>query len=170
LHDGAPEPWSAAAAAWAALSEPFEAAYCRWREAEALMRTPGGRTAATESLQAAWRAAADLAASPLQARIEGLAQRARITLDVARDAAPSSTVASDLGITAREVEVLGCLARGMTDKQIADDLFISKKTVSVHVSNLLRKLDVTSRFEAAEIAQRLGVPTPRACSGPGAGA
>ena len=46
---------------------------------------------------------------------------------------------------------------GRTDRQIADELFISKKTVSVHVSNILRKVDAGSRVEAAEIGQRAGL-------------
>jgi DNA-binding CsgD family transcriptional regulator len=60
-------------------------------------------------------------------------------------------------LTPREVEVFAQLACGRTDRQIADELFISKKTASVHVSNLLRKLDVGSRVEAAEIGQRAGL-------------
>ena len=63
-------------------------------------------------------------------------------------------MADDLGLTPREVEVLAQLARGRTDRQIAEELFISKKTASVHVSNLLRKLDAANRIEAAEIGQR----------------
>ena len=52
--------------------------------------------------------------------------------------------------------VLGQLALGRTDRRIADELFISKKTVSVHVSNILRELDATNRIDAAEIGQRAG--------------
>ena len=70
-------------------------------------------------------------------------------------AATNRSVADDLGLTPREVEVLGQLARGRTDRQIAEELFISKKTASVHVSNLLRKLDASNRIEAAEIGQRV---------------
>jgi len=53
--------------------------------------------------------------------------------------------------------VLAQLARGRTDRQIADELFISKKTASVHVSNILRKLDAVNRVEAAEIGERAGL-------------
>ena len=69
-----------------------------------------------------------------------------------------STVGADLGLTPREVEVLGQLAAGRTDREIAEALFISKKTASVHVSNLLRKLDVANRVEAGKVGQahRLG--------------
>ena len=65
-------------------------------------------------------------------------------------------MADDLGLTPREVEVLGQLAASRTDREIADRLFISKKTVSVHVSKLLRKLEVTNRVEAGRIGQAHG--------------
>ena len=66
-------------------------------------------------------------------------------------------VAADLGLTPREVEVLGQLAAGRTDGEIAEALFISKKTASVHVSNLLRKLEVANRVEAGRIGQAQGL-------------
>jgi DNA-binding NarL/FixJ family response regulator len=72
------------------------------------------------------------------------------------DPLPSSAV-SKLGLTSREVEVLGYLAAGRSDRQIAEELFISKKTASVHVSNILRKLGASNRIEAGEIGQRVGV-------------
>jgi DNA-binding NarL/FixJ family response regulator len=91
-------------------------------------------------------------------KIERLAERARITLSTQDSvAAAQPSVAADLGLTAREVEVLGHLAAGRTDAQIADQLFISKKTASVHVSNLLRKLGVANRFEAGELGQHVGL-------------
>ena len=97
-----------------------------------------------------------MGATPFRAKVERLAERARITLAPAEPAAASTTrsVAEDLGLTPREVEVLAQLAKGRTDRQIAEELFISKKTASVHVSNLLRKLDAANRVEAAEIGQR----------------
>ena len=61
-----------------------------------------------------------------------------------------------LGLTAREAEVLVLVAAGRTNRQIGEELYISNKTASVHVSNILRKLGVTSRMDAAAIAQRLG--------------
>jgi DNA-binding NarL/FixJ family response regulator len=64
-------------------------------------------------------------------------------------------------LTAREREVLGCLAEGMSNKQIAQALGISVRTVTVHVSNLLRKTGAASRTEAALWAlQRGPVRTP----------
>jgi DNA-binding NarL/FixJ family response regulator len=60
------------------------------------------------------------------------------------------------GLTAREVDVLEGLMAGRTNREIGASLFISVKTVSVHVSNILRKLGVASREEAARIGHRRG--------------
>ena len=62
------------------------------------------------------------------------------------------------GLTARESEILRLVAGGWTNQQIADALFITRKTASVHVSNILGKLGVESRVEAAAMAHRLGGP------------
>jgi DNA-binding CsgD family transcriptional regulator len=60
-----------------------------------------------------------------------------------------------LGLTRREAEVLSLVARGYTNREIADTLVISVKTASVHVSHILRKLDAPTRVEAAAIAHRI---------------
>ena len=65
--------------------------------------------------------------------------------------------AQRLGLTTREVEVLTLVTAGRTNRQIGDELFVSAKTASVHVSNILRKLGVNSRVDAAAVAQRLGI-------------
>ncbi|MDQ1374547.1 MAG: hypothetical protein QOJ09_1885 [Actinomycetota bacterium] len=151
------ELWFAAASAWDACREPYPAAYCRWRAAEALLATKSERGRAIEAVHAAWRVGSSLGARPLQARVERLAERARIPLPESAEPptlSPAQAAAEDLGLTPREVEVLTQLTRGRTDREIADELFISKKTASVHVSNLLRKLDVGNRMEAAAIGQR----------------
>jgi DNA-binding NarL/FixJ family response regulator len=152
-----PQLWRAAAALWDVAHEAYPAAYCRWREAEFLLGARRDRKRAVESAQAAWRSAVHMGAPLLRARVERLAERARITLAPAEPTTVSAarSVAEDLGLTPREVEVLAQLAKGRTDRQIAEELFISKKTASVHVSNLLRKLDAANRIEAAEIGQRL---------------
>jgi DNA-binding CsgD family transcriptional regulator len=159
LDGSDPDLWADAARAWDDAGEPHPAAYSRWRQAEALLERRAARSRAVDCLEAAWRTSVALGARPLQEEIGRLAQRARIPLPedegaVAKSA--ESTVAADLGLTPREVEVLGQLAAGRTDREIADLLFISKKTVSVHVSNLLRKLDVTNRIEAGRIGQAHG--------------
>jgi len=161
LYENDATPWAEAAARWDALAQPYQGAYCRWREAEALLAARGERKYATQRLLEAWRLASGMGAAGLVNRTERLAQRARITLTVEEpdpaSGTPWRTVAEDLQLTPREVEVLDQLARGRTDRQIADELFISKKTASVHVSNILRKLDVAGRVEAGEIGQRAGL-------------
>jgi DNA-binding NarL/FixJ family response regulator len=143
---------------WESLNEPFGTAYCRWRQAEAILAGRSGRSRATELVTDAWRTAVSLGAEPLRRDVEDLARRARIEVETA-DETPSavSSTRTDLGLTQREVEVLGHLAAGRSDGQIAEALFISKKTASVHVSNILRKLGVSSRIDAGEIGQHAGL-------------
>ena len=154
----APQLWEAAAGVWDSLNEPFGTAYCRWRQAEALLAGRSGRPRATELVTDAWRTAVSLRAEPLRRDVEDLARRARIEFEMADERPPAAALAgSDLGLTQREIEVLGQLAGGRSDAEIAEALFISKKTASVHVSNILRKLGVSSRIDAGEIGQQSGL-------------
>jgi DNA-binding CsgD family transcriptional regulator/tetratricopeptide (TPR) repeat protein len=154
-----PDVWIAAARAWDALPAPFHGAYCRYREAEARLSTRGDRRAATDALLEAWRVGRRLGAGTLVARCEKLAERARIDLDDPQDddATPHRRAAASLGLTGREVEVLALLALGRTDAQISDELFVSKKTASVHVSNIVRKLDARDRWHAGELGRDAGL-------------
>ena len=79
---------------------------------------------------------------------------ARLT-PVTADAEPGEL--ERLGLTAREGEVLRLVADGRSNSQIAEVLFISRKTASVHVSNILSKLGVSTRVEAAALAHRRGI-------------
>jgi DNA-binding NarL/FixJ family response regulator len=106
---------------------------------------------------------------PLLAEVDGLARRARIALDEpppdpalrspgsAGAAGSEPTAADRIGLTARELDVLTLVAQGSTNREIAGALYISQKTVTVHVSRILAKLDARSRVEAAGLAQRLGL-------------
>jgi DNA-binding NarL/FixJ family response regulator len=100
-------------------------------------------------------------ARPVEGEVKALARRAR--LDLAPPAAATAaaagapTPAEQLGLTPREAEVLALVAAGRSNRQIAQALFISPKTASVHVSNLLAKLGVAGRVEAAAVAHRLGL-------------
>ena len=69
----------------------------------------------------------------------------------------TAAAADPFGLTRREREVLALVAQGRTNRQIADELFISENTAGVHVSNILGKLGVASRTEAAAVAVRLDV-------------
>ncbi|HEY6740859.1 MAG TPA: response regulator transcription factor, partial [Lapillicoccus sp.] len=93
---------------------------------------------------------------PLIAAIRRLAERARVSLDSPE---PAGEPAAPLpfGLTSRELTVLGMVAGGSTNRQIGRELFISEKTASVHVSNILRKLQVANRLEAAAVAERAGL-------------
>ena len=92
--------------------------------------------------------------------LERLAERARLDLAPPAASVAESTdgPAETLGLTPREAEVLTLVARGYTNREIADTLVISVKTASVHVSHILRKLDISNRVEAAAIAHRLSPP------------
>jgi DNA-binding NarL/FixJ family response regulator len=154
-----PELWSEVARIWHRHDRPPLAAYCRWRQAEALVAAGASRIEASEPLQEAHAVAARIGAKPLLRELELLAQRARLDL-ASPDESTDRTQALDeiLGLTPRETEVLMLLARGRTNREIAATLVISTKTASVHVSHILRKLNVPHRHDAAAIAHRLTPP------------
>jgi DNA-binding NarL/FixJ family response regulator len=156
---GDEEAWAALATAWDAISQPFQAAYARLRAAEAAV-ADGRREAAREPLEAAATAARRLSAQPLLEEIQWLARHASLRLAGDVDATEEDSDLQRLGLTDREVEVLRHLASGRSNKQIGERLFISTKTVSVHVSSILAKLGVASRGEAAATAHQLRLFDP----------
>jgi DNA-binding NarL/FixJ family response regulator len=87
--------------------------------------------------------------------VADLARRARIDINADDRSLPDA--AGKIGLTAREVEVLELVAAGRTNRQIAEALFISTKTASAHVSNVLMKLGVANRAEAGAAARRLSL-------------
>ena len=144
-----PNLWSTAVDAFG-YGYVYEEARCRWRLAEALLAT-GRRDDAEVQTRLAHEVAVRLGAEPLRERVEALARRGR--LDV-----PGVTRNEGLaGLTARELEVLRLVSEGRSNQQIAETLFISRKTASVHVSHILAKLGVHTRVEAAAAAHRLGL-------------
>jgi DNA-binding CsgD family transcriptional regulator len=155
--DGRSDPaaWRAVAEAWDAFERPYFAASARWREAEAALAA-GDRGAAADALKRALAGAERLGARPLGDAVEALARRARISLNAPPDGVPEPAVDEDpFGLTPREREVLALVADGRTNRQIAERLFISESTAGVHVSNIIGKLGVATRGEAAAIAFRL---------------
>ena len=152
--------WDEAAQAWEAVGQPYPLTAALLRAAEMALNA-GDRDAAGARLRRARPLARKLGARPLSGDIDLLARRARISLTRADETAPrddgTGPVPSEppLGLTAREYEVLRLVAAGHSNREIASELFISVKTASVHVSNILGKLGVTSRGEAAATAHRL---------------
>ncbi|KPI01343.1 transcriptional regulator, LuxR family [Actinobacteria bacterium OK074] len=180
-----PDDWTAAVNAFETLERPYDLARVRYRLAEALLATGAGpspsgpdltaaavvvdgvddfRDRATELLRLAGAAAGHLGARPLTEAVDRLAGRARLALSRAPGRTPLTPPdpAESLGLTSRERDVLRLVAAGRTNRQIAEELFISPKTASVHVSNILGKLGVAGRGEAAAVAHRLGVFGPGA--------
>jgi DNA-binding CsgD family transcriptional regulator/tetratricopeptide (TPR) repeat protein len=154
-----PEAWAPAAETWDELESPPLAAYCRWREAEALVAAGAARAEASAPLREAYAVASRLGARPLLHELELLAERARLDPTTPAGAAAEGDSLKDvLGLTPREAEVLALVARGLTNREIANELVISVKTAGVHVSHILRKLDAPNRREAAAIAQRVAAP------------
>ncbi|WP_185110567.1 AAA family ATPase [Nonomuraea rubra] len=139
--------FDAAAAAWERLRRPHN-------RAKALLRAAGhaaaggDREGAATRLKAALPLAQALRAAPLVADIEALSRRV--------GGLQPGQEPSEL-LTPRELEVLRLVTLGRTNRDIATELFISAKTVSVHVSNILAKLGVTTRGEAAAAAHRLSL-------------
>jgi DNA-binding CsgD family transcriptional regulator/tetratricopeptide (TPR) repeat protein len=156
-----PAAWAAAVADWERLGQPYRLAYAGFRHAEALLAGAGDREVAAVVLGRAAAITGRLGARPLDSEVRALAQRARLDLAPPTAAATPPvgvpTPAAQLGLTRREVEVLALVAAGRSNRQIAQALFISPRTASVHVSNILAKLGVAGRVEAAAIAHRLGL-------------
>jgi DNA-binding CsgD family transcriptional regulator/tetratricopeptide (TPR) repeat protein len=144
----APEVWVAVAEAWERLREPFPTAYASMRAGERFFATRRRREG-RRLLARAHAIAAELGARPLLEEI----RRLDGTFGPPNDHSPElARLAASLGLTARETQLLGMLADAPSDGQIAEELVISPKTVSVHVSNLKAKVGVETRAELVRVA------------------
>jgi len=181
-----PEVWAGLAESWAKVPVPYQAAKARWWQAQAALPSRARRAEARRALTESWRIASDLPAGPLQRALRDLAVRGRINLpdsDLvaipiepdARGLVPvgpgrpkvvdfgirigggQQPAEAKFGLSPRENSVLLVLAEGRTNREIAERLFISERTVAVHVRRILAKLGVGGRTEAAGIAIRLGL-------------
>ncbi|MFC6087047.1 helix-turn-helix transcriptional regulator [Sphaerisporangium aureirubrum] len=123
----------------------YEVARSRWRLTEALLAS-GARDEALTEWRTAMTESESLGAAPLHRALEDLGRRARFTTTTPAPAPPKDPLTT---LTAREQEVLSLVAEGLSNREIAERLFIANKTVSVHVSNILAKLGVSSRTQAA---------------------
>jgi DNA-binding CsgD family transcriptional regulator len=146
--------WHRAAQACHDTGLAWDEAYCWWREAQATQRDRTSRHDAAETLRHAYRLANELQAAPLLADIVVLARGARIPLTTPAAEASAKNQIAIPGLTAREREILAYLVAGHTYAEIAKALVLSEKTISVHVSNMLRKTGTTNRVELAQLAHR----------------
>ena len=162
---GDPGAWDGAAKAWQDLACPHRAGYAWWRQAEAQLdaggypplrrparcgppRRPPTGTPPCWPRSAPWPSGPGCI--PLQPAAAG-----------EPEAPPPAQLLTRYGLTDRELTVLRLLAAGRTNPQIGAELYISTSTASVHVSNILRKLRVSSRVQAAAIAERAGLLAPQ---------
>ncbi|MFI6598261.1 ATP-binding protein [Nonomuraea sp. NPDC050536] len=128
--------WADAAAAWRVVGQPYALGQALVRHAE---QQPAR---ARELLSEAAALAGQIGSEPLRAAVTAAAGATRTSLT------------GEPALSARELEVLSLVAEGLSNKQIAERLFISARTSGVHVSNILAKLGVSSRVEAAALARR----------------
>jgi DNA-binding CsgD family transcriptional regulator/tetratricopeptide (TPR) repeat protein len=148
-----PGPWRAAQEAFQAQERPMVLARVRFRHAQALLACGAGAREAAPLLAEALGAAQAAGAAALAGQIAAVARAGAVRVGSGRPSGPQDP----LGLTARERDVLRLVAQGRTNRQIAEELFISPKTASVHVSNILAKLAVATRGEAAALAHRLSL-------------
>jgi DNA-binding NarL/FixJ family response regulator len=139
------------------LEIPYERAHIELRAGVALAAA-GEREPALERLGDAYRSARKLGARPLAA--EAARQVADLGESVGRRLGDrASTDTERGGLTRRELEVVRHVAIGRSNREIAQELFLSTRTVDMHVRNVLRKLECRSRVEAAHRARELGLLT-----------
>lgn len=139
----------------------WEEAYACWRGAESLlMRGHPDRTRAASVLRRGLGLAEELEAGPIGSALRDLARSARISVDKVpvRAAEPLAELP---GLTVREREILGYVVAGRTYGDIARALVVSEKTVSSHISNLLRKTGAANRVDLARLAVRADRGVPR---------
>jgi DNA-binding CsgD family transcriptional regulator len=143
--------WATAVELWRSAEQPREEAYCLLREAECHVAAKRREKAAAAASQAG-SIAERLGAAPLVAEVAALVSRTRLA------PAPAPRAPAEdrpYGLTDREYEVLALLGTGATNRQIARKLFISDRTVGVHVSRVLHKLQVANRAQAAALAAKV---------------
>ena len=149
-------PWRQAVAACAEAGLLWEQQVSSWRLASSLIDSRARDDEAAQLLRGVHEYAVRQRATPLRSGVEELAAGARISLIEPNIPDAATVPAAFSGLTPREIEVLAHLVANRTDAEIAQALLISKKTASVHVSNLMRKTVTGSRREVAALARRVG--------------
>ena len=168
-----PDRWVEVVELWRDRCRPYETAYALLREGEAVLSARRDRPRAAACLGEARRIALDLGARPLREAVEQLAARAAIAFhepgstiypevrdDTARHPQGAYGKRRRSDLTRREREVLALLVAGHPDGEIAEQLFIAKKTASVHVARIKAKLASRSRVAIATDAIGLGLVDP----------
>jgi DNA-binding CsgD family transcriptional regulator len=138
---------------WARAAEAWERIGCPYERALALASSED-----EPALQTALAELERLGAKPVAAILQRRLRRKGVR-GLSRGARPT-TLANSAGLTAREVEVLGLLAGGLRNAEIAERLFVAEKAVDHHVSAILRKLGVRNRGEASAEGVRRGLIAP----------
>ncbi|MFC8849754.1 MULTISPECIES: helix-turn-helix transcriptional regulator [unclassified Micromonospora] len=161
LDGSDPQLWARSVTEWDRRHHPYPAAYSRLRQAEALLARRSRTAMAGKLLREAYQVAQGLGAEPLSTEIRTLATRARVALEdrgasaEGRSAAGAEPSGDELTVlTAREREVLAAVAEGLTNREIGQRLFISERTIGVHVSHIFDKLQVRTRVQASAIFLR----------------
>jgi DNA-binding NarL/FixJ family response regulator len=158
-HPDEPARWEKAVEKCHLTGATWDEAVSQLRCAQAMLAAGSPSSAVGDLLRAAHRRAVELDATPLRNEVESLARIARVTLRLADPIGGESLAPEALaGLTGREREILAFLVAGRSNREIAKELVISDKTVSVHVSNILRKTGTSNRVEAATLAARLDHP------------
>jgi DNA-binding CsgD family transcriptional regulator len=148
LGPGRLSDWDEATDHWRRMNHLSYTAECLINAAEVAL-ADSNRAGARRRLEEARTLATPLRATYYLDRIAALGQRARLE--------PVAASSDPTGLTAREYDVLRLLARGLPNRQIAAELYISPATVGVHVSRILTKLNATTRTEASAHAHALGL-------------
>ncbi|BCJ55490.1 hypothetical protein Asp14428_69650 [Actinoplanes sp. NBRC 14428] len=150
-----PDLWARAAQAWDRRKQPYPAAYSRLRQAEASFSRRTRRAAATTAIREAYETARAMGAKPFAAEVTQVAARARVALTGDEDVTPAAPTGDGLEmLTDREREVLAAVAEGLTNREIGQALFISERTVGVHVGHIFDKLQVRTRVQASRVFLR----------------
>ncbi|WP_305000102.1 MULTISPECIES: helix-turn-helix transcriptional regulator [Kribbella] len=152
--------WEEAANRCRAAGMRWDEALASWRWAQALFHEGANRSVVAVPLRSAHRFVVEVGALSLQLEVESLATVSKVRLDEPSEPSRDQPPAPFRSLTRPEQEVLSYLVAGRTYAEIARALFISESTVSVHVSNLLRKTGTSSRREVSALALRLTQSSP----------
>jgi DNA-binding CsgD family transcriptional regulator/tetratricopeptide (TPR) repeat protein len=153
----APDAWSTLADRFERLGDLPRATIARQREGEAILRGRGDRVLAAAAIRSALSHSDAMGATRFRQRLLALAQAGRLKLAPTSLVTSAGAGAGPWRLSAREREVLALVVSGRTNRQIADALFISHKTASVHVTHIMDKLGVSRRTDAAVAAIRAGI-------------